>query len=717
MSDERKLAEKAIESGFFGQSGLLEEEPVRAPEKYDLVRCLGQGGSGVVWLARDRPLDRLVALKFLGDVPPSVFERFRREARFTARLDSPSIVRIYELDEFDGRPFIAMEYVDGGNLDDAQLDHRELARVLREVSVALERAHAHGIVHRDIKPGNVLLDSQGRAYLTDFGIARDLSGNAGITLSSAGQVMGTPACMPPEQARGDQHAVDARSDVYAVGATLFYKLTGRWPFQGDSVVDVLHAVIHDQPPFARSIRMDVPRALEAITHKCLQKEREERYGSMRELVEDFDRFLQGTPVRSESSAWFRKLVRVIRGPDRLPAERPAAAAPDPYWTVGMEVARELAAWDTNLYRVSRNLHRAFEQLDRIIDRLGDFLAEQPDAAWARFYRGMALLRRDRLEEALEEMEQAVDRVGHLAGASFELGRLYLRLHLRLQRRARGHLSAAGVEEDLRASRGRLRQAALAFEEARRLDPELPTWQLRYADAVARLAENDFEGCIAECDRTLADDPDAEEVWKLRGDALRLGGGDPFESYGRALEIRRSYYQVCLAQAEAWICRDRPEEAGEALRHALVIHPELLEAEVLLARTHLARFRAGAGPEVLTDGLATAARCLEREPGHSEAHVTRAELQIEAARSRDEPGPLEEALVLLRAARSLPGCQNRVLLVDARARLERARQALARGEDATRDLEAVLAHRADVAANVPDSEPWDEVFAQAEALRP
>ena len=98
-------------------------------------------------------------------------------------------------------------------------------------------------------------------------------------------------------------------------------------------------------------------------------------------------------------------------------------------------------------------------------------------------------------------------------------------------------------------------------------------------------------------------------------------------------------------------------------------------------------------------------------------MTRAELQIEAARSRDEPGPLEEALVLLRAARSLPGCQNRVLLVDARARLERARQALARGEDATRDLEAVLAHRADVAANVPDSEPWDEVFAQAEALRP
>jgi len=698
MGEVRTLAEKAVAAGLLG-ADLREEVPV-VPEKYELVRPLGRGGARVVWLARDTGLDRYRALKFLNDVPPSVLERFRREARFAARLATTSIVAVHEMDEFAGRPYIAMEYIDGGNLAQAQLGYDELARVLLEVARALQHAHARGIVHRDIKPENILLDSNGRAYVTDFGIARDLGASAGITLSTEGQIMGTPACMPPEQARGALHAVDARSDVYALGATLFFKLTGRWPFEGDSVVDVLHAVLHADPPFPRSIRPDIPRPLEAIALKCLRKERDERYASMQALANELERFLGRGQVQSESSAWFKKLVRQIQ-PESQPAAGAPAPAPDPYWTLGMDVARRLARWDADAYRISRDLPRTFESLERIARRLAEFLDEKPDAAWARFYRGMALGRLGRLEEALEEMERAVDRAAEMSGAYFELGRTYVALHLRAQHRARRHIAHTGVEEDLRAARPLLKQAALAFEEARRHGEDLPVWQLRYADAVGRLSENDFNGCVAECDAILAVDADAEEVWRLRGDALKLSGGDPFESYENALAIRRSDYGVCLAMAEAWLDRGELDRAAECLRRALAIHPRLVDAEVQLARLCLSR---GATEE----GLAITARCLARAPEDYELHATRAELLL-------RHGELEEAFEVLARASALEGCQNRINLLKARARLGRARRAIEDGGNGRADLEAVRAMHAQATQRAPNEPPWSEVLEEAQGL--
>ncbi len=260
----RILARRAVEEDLLGPNMVFEPPEPTAPPGYELRRCLGRGGCGVVYLARDTKLDRPVAIKFLNDVGAADVERFRREARFTASLNNPSIVQVYELGETDEYPFIVMQYIDGGNLADARLDASGVIRVLRDIAQALKYAHAEGIVHRDIKPENILLDRGGRAYLTDFGIARNLHGGVADTISSEGQIMGTPGLMPPEQARGEIHAVDARSDIYALGATLYLSLTGHYPFEADNIVDVLHAVIHDPPPLLRSRNASVPRSLEAI---------------------------------------------------------------------------------------------------------------------------------------------------------------------------------------------------------------------------------------------------------------------------------------------------------------------------------------------------------------------------------------------------------------------------------------------------------------------
>src|SRR5262245_39412129 len=192
--------QRAIERDLFGTAGLQDDEETIAPAKYELVRRLGRGGAGVVWLARDRELGRPVALKFLLHARPADFERFRREARYTARLDDDAIVKIYETGESGGRPFIAMQYVDGSNLAEAAPDRDAIVKISRRIALALRHAHSQGIVHRDIKPQNILLDREGRAYVTDFGVARDLRREAGATLNSDEWIVGTPALMSPEQA-------------------------------------------------------------------------------------------------------------------------------------------------------------------------------------------------------------------------------------------------------------------------------------------------------------------------------------------------------------------------------------------------------------------------------------------------------------------------------------------------------------------------------------
>jgi tetratricopeptide (TPR) repeat protein/predicted Ser/Thr protein kinase len=659
---------------------LLAEDPPVPPERYEIVRELGRGGAGAVYLARDRQLERPVALKFLQRARPADMERFVREARFTARLNDPAVVQVYEAGEAQGVPYIAMQYVDGGNLATADMDVRVVLDVARQVALALTHAHREGIVHRDIKPENILVDKGRRAFLTDFGIARDLRGELGATISSEGQVMGTPALMPPEQAKGAVQDVDARSDVYALGATLYTKLTGRWPFEAGNIVDLLHKVIHEQPALPRSLNPAIPREVEDLIVRCMRKRRADRYPSMAEVARALDDCLRGEGPAA--SAWFASYVR------RVVPDAPAAAPGPPEdhgeWEAALAASREIAAYDAHLYRVRSNLPRHFPPLDAVIARLDGVLAEQPAAGWARFYRGLARFRRGDLRGAVEDMERAVDRVRDRTTAYYELGRAYLALYLADHQAAHGHITSEGTAHHLESARSRLEQAALAFAEAK----ELPRRQRAYAEAVRRLADEDFAGCVARCDEILAEEPDLEEVWKLEGDAQRLSGGDPVPAYERALEVRRSFYEAELARGEALLARGDRAAARESADRALVIYPGLAAALELMAR-------ASEGDEALR--LAREARAAG--PASYEAAVTLAEMLL--AR-----GDATGALVELEAARSLPGCQNRVNLLRARALLRRGMEG---GPGGRADLEAALALCPDHAHH-PDDAPWEELRA-------
>ena len=274
-------------------------------DRYELHRRLARGGMAQVYLARDSSLDRPVAIKEL--VPefatdPSFVERFRREAQAAANLAHPNIVGVYDWGTQDGTYYIVMEYIDGPSLSqvirrDGPLHPRRAAELTSEVAGALGFAHSRGVVHRDVKPGNVLLTGSGQSKVTDFGIARALS-SAEDDLTQAGSVMGTATYFSPEQAQG--LPVDPRSDLYSLGVVLYEMLTGRAPFTGDTPLAIAYKHVQDQPAPPSSIITDLPAGIEAIVMKLLSKRPDDRYASAEELRVDLRRFLSGERTNAEA---------------------------------------------------------------------------------------------------------------------------------------------------------------------------------------------------------------------------------------------------------------------------------------------------------------------------------------------------------------------------------------------------------------------------------
>jgi len=290
---------------------------------YDILQRLGEGGMGIVYKARHLGLKRLVALKMIrggSQARADHLSRFRLEAEAVARLRHPNILQIYDIGEAAGLPFVALELLDGGGLDDRLAGTPQSGKQAAELMVTLARAihvaHQAGIVHRDLKPTNVLYTSDGVPKITDFGLAKRIDSDDGHTES--GQIMGSPSYMAPEQARGDSRKVKSPADVYALGAILYEMLTGRPPFKGETPMETVRQVLDDDPVAPSRLVPRVPRDLETICLKCLHKDPAKRYQSAEALADDLERYLRGEPILARRTAFWERGAKWAR-------RRPVAA--------------------------------------------------------------------------------------------------------------------------------------------------------------------------------------------------------------------------------------------------------------------------------------------------------------------------------------------------------------------------------------------------------
>src|SRR6516162_750080 len=280
---------------------------------YELLEVIARGGMGVVYKARQVSLNRLVALKMIlkGELAtPRDVARFRAEAEAAANLNHPQIVPIYEVGEHEGQQYYAMRFIEGTSLTRRpRADARKEAGLVATVARAVHHAHQHGILHRDLKPSNILVDPAGTPCVADFGLAKRV--DADRSLTESGALVGTPRYMAPEQASGRKDLTVA-ADVYSLGVVLYERLTGRTPFAGETVLEVLRQVRDAEPPRPSSITPGLDPDLETICLKCLEKDAAKRYGSAEALAEDLERWLRGEPIMARPVGQAERLCRWCR---------------------------------------------------------------------------------------------------------------------------------------------------------------------------------------------------------------------------------------------------------------------------------------------------------------------------------------------------------------------------------------------------------------------
>jgi len=687
------------------------ELPCFSWDRYKISALLGSGGMGSVYKAQDLRLNRTVAIKFLHFNPLDAEsaqsrQRFEREARAQARIEHPHVCKIYEVGVVEGQPYIAMQFIVGrplGELTQA-MTREDKVRVIRDVAEALHAAHTHGVIHRDIKPSNIMVEQleDGRywPYLLDFGLAKEVDGN---THSSTAGVAGTPSYMAPEQARGEARLLDRRTDVYGVGATIYSILCGRPPFAGSST-EVLLDVLSNDPPPPRSFDATIPRDLETIVLKCLDKDPQRRYESARALAEDLGRFLDGARIVARPASLLQRLrksakrhkllfataatalvaavlVTFVLVRARIQAAAQAAVAQ----RLGQEIAKMewllRSARQMPLHDLNREKTIVRKRMQNLQTELGGYGVLTRGLAHYALGRGHLALHE--YQQALVELELSRKLGQNGAEVQYALG-LALGKHFE-QALHEMRLSGGGdwAQRQLKELEPKYLLPAIAsLSASRAMKLDAP----EYLEALISFYERDYEAALSYSKRVLADSPWMYEAAKLAGDihnerALLARNSGRYEearrefaaavqSYEEAAAIGQSDAEVYEGLAETWVrqvemqgARSQPTDAAYAAAVAASskissAEPESTSGPLKMAFAAMMTMAlTGSGSissQRIQQCLSAATAALTRDPGNPYAREAAANCYANAAEhalSRGEdPEPLwDRALYNLEGA--------------------------------------------------------------------
>ena len=703
-ADPDETVAKAYPRGARAPGALSEPAfPITGWDRYQPIRFLGRGGMGMVFLARDVRLQRDVALKFIRGDDPGSIPRFISEARAQARVSHDRVCKVYEVGEVEGEVYIAMQYIDGEPLSAIQrrLTVEQKARLLRDAALGVHEAHRQGIIHRDLKPANLMVErtdeGELRAHVMDFGLARSFTGGA----TETGTVLGTPQFMSPEQARGEVSRLDRRADVYSLGATLYAVLTGAPPISGSNALEVVSRIATEEPPLPRTVDRNIPADLEAITLKCLEKDRSARYDSARALAEDLERFLNGDAVVARAfGLGYRLRKRLIKHRGLVALGLTAAMLVLAALGWGQKARGEAAHREALARRFTelveriesmarysalsplhdirgdqRAIRARMAELDEEIKRAGPVAVGPGHSALGRGY--LAL---DDEPKALEYLDSAWQHGFHEPRVAYALALVT------------GHLYQSHLREADRIEQKELREEKKRDIERRYRDPALAYLQQSagadvpstgYVAALVAFYEGRFEEALKQLDALVGGLPWFYEAPALRGDILgarasrrwsqgdREGAVADFDAgraaYAAAGTIGESAPSVLAAMGEleyASLCMElygqgdvKPhfERGEEAVQRALTASPDHYASLVLEARLYrrFAEFLAnqgGAVDDLLAKAVAAAERAAAVSPTGPRARqeIGRSYYQwggYRQERNQDPRGELRKAIAI------------------------------------------------------------------------
>ncbi len=652
-------------------------------DRYELLEPLGQGGMGEVFKARDLRLGRMVALKFIRDSNPARVDRFLQEARTQVRVDHPHVCKVFEVGEVGRRPYIAMQLIAGQALDRAAADMSlpEKVQVMRDVASAVHEAHRLGVIHRDLKPSNILVERHEGGHwfpvVVDFGLAYDIRHGHGLT--EMGALLGTPAYMAPEQARGDLPHIDRRTDVYSLGATLYELLTGVTPFPAATPSGVLAKLLHEEPPSPRAHAPHLPGDLETLVLKCLHKEPDQRYASARALAEDLGRYLDGEPILAQPPTLLYRLRRRARKHRALVAVSAVSLASilvlsvlgARSWLEARHTRSQLATRARLSEQVGQQvkeiewflrtayaqpLHDTQQEQQLVRERMARIASQTQDLD--AYGKGLIHYALGRGHLAMQEFEQAHGELMRARQLGLDSPELHYALGQALGARYRQGLEdtrrmgdKAWVAERRRAlERDYLAPALESLERSRGLELESP----RYLEGLIAFYRKDYDGAALAATQAVAAAPWMYEARRLAGDVAharaveRLERGE-YEAaqaalqesvalYTQAIDAGRSDARSYEALAQTWLEHadvdiDQGRPPREALEHTLAATAQASQAapqrsmayrQRAYALKRLYRFENSQGATqtlepILSDWIAAGLKAVERDPSDVYAH--------------------------------------------------------------------------------------------------